>query len=259
MRERLTRDHDLRDKALRRWRGHVSTVHALFTWSGDELVDIWRSVALLDGKNALVRPYRAALDCPGRWYSRRSDACWRAGVFYWLMEDFMEAYDTWMKLLTMEEELLGFDHPDVADTLNSLGSCALKAGRTEEAETRLRRALAIRNDKLGKCHPAVARTLHELRKCLMMAGQTEEAKRLYEEALGIRQKLGADRPGVGCTLHWLGVCAAKAWQTEEADMRFRHALNIKQEIRRARLSVQSSTQRREVAPREDAEGVVGEL
>lgn len=257
VRERIAEYPVTRDKALRRWRRHSSTFRALRTWPDEELVDIWRTFALVQGQGKsqgqsgggtasgggggggeeksvapkVARPYDAVLNATDPSDAALPILLRRVAYFHWLAGDPGEAHEKWKQLLAYQEENLGTsEHPDMALTLYRLGVCASAAGRMKEAEGWYRRALSIEEKKLGSDHPDVATTLHDLGGIAFDAGRPAEAEQLYRRALAIREeKLGPYHPNVAPTLYNLGLCASGAWRTEEAEQLFRKALAIREE------------------------------
>jgi tetratricopeptide (TPR) repeat protein len=90
--------------------------------------------------------------------------------------------------LSIQENALGPDHPDVAVSLSRLAGRYLAQGRNGEAEPLLQRALSIRERALGPDQPDLAVSLNNL------AGVDVDQKRyaaagpLYWRALPIFEK-----------------------------------------------------------------------
>ena len=61
--------------------------------------------------------------------------------------------------LAIFQATLGADHYEVGVTLGSLGAIDARLGHLEQAETRLRRALATKERSLGSDHPELVPTL----------------------------------------------------------------------------------------------------
>jgi serine/threonine-protein kinase len=70
------------------------------------------------------------------------------------------------------------DHPRLPEALTSLGEVLTTRGRTAQADTLLREALAIRTAKLGAEHPATAETTRALGENLVALGRYAEAESL---------------------------------------------------------------------------------
>ncbi|MFZ4557937.1 MAG: tetratricopeptide repeat protein [Pseudanabaena sp.] len=63
------------------------------------------------------------------------------------------AIDLYLNALAFKENLMGLDHPEVADLLVGLGSIYQQQQSYDQAEAYLSRAIAIREEKLGLNHP----------------------------------------------------------------------------------------------------------
>jgi tetratricopeptide (TPR) repeat protein len=71
------------------------------------------------------------------------------------------------RALSIREQALGADHPDVAQTLQHLAELSQKQGKPEQAETLYSRALAIREQVLGADHPDTIATREALDRLLV--------------------------------------------------------------------------------------------
>lgn len=107
--------------------------------------------------------------------------------------------------LALREAVLGSAHPDVATSLDMLGSHLLLRGDAVRAETHLQRALAIREAALDANPAELARTLDTLGRLYAEQAMYGRAEPLYARALAIREAaLGKDHPRVAETLDNLG-------------------------------------------------------
>ncbi len=89
----------------------------------------------------------------------------------------------------IQERVLGPDHPEVAQTLQTAGNLFSRRGEYEEAETRLTRALAIREAALGPTHERVAGTLNDLGILAGRRGEHARAATYLERTLAIREEI----------------------------------------------------------------------
>jgi CHAT domain-containing protein/Tfp pilus assembly protein PilF len=106
------------------------------------------------------------------------------------------------RALTLRENALGRDHPDVATSLNNLAFLYVRQGRYAEAEPLYQRSLAIREKALGRDHPDVAISLNNLAILYYSEGRYADAEPLYQRSLAIREKpLGRDHPNVAPVLN----------------------------------------------------------
>src|SRR5262249_31506282 len=107
--------------------------------------------------------------------------------------------------LEIREQVLGPDHPDVANTLTVLASVARERGAYDESLSYSRRALAILERTVGPDHPLVADALTAIGNARKRGGKRNEALEAHERALAIREKaLGADSPSVAEALDNIG-------------------------------------------------------
>jgi hypothetical protein len=88
----------------------------------------------------------------------------------------------------------GEDHPAYAAALETLGRLLRRAGRLDEAEVLLRRALAIYQASHGAHSLAIARTYGQLAQALYDAGRVEEAEALRGFAMMAPPPDDADAP-----------------------------------------------------------------
>jgi tetratricopeptide (TPR) repeat protein len=98
--------------------------------------------------------------------------------------------------LRIAESEFGPQDPNLAVSLNNLGSLYGAQDRYAEAERLLLRALAIREGTLGPEHPEVAASLRNLAWLLTRQGRYPEATALDRRALAIREAaLGPEHRG----------------------------------------------------------------
>ncbi|CAM9879476.1 unnamed protein product, partial [Sphacelaria rigidula] len=83
-----------------------------------------------------------------------------------------EARHEHLRALTIRSARLPPGHPDVAESLESLGNVAIREGNHVEAEGLHRRALEMRVQALGPKHMDVAATLNNL--AVSLKGQVGE-------------------------------------------------------------------------------------
>ncbi len=78
------------------------------------------------------------------------------------------------RALTIQEKVLGPEHPDTAQSLNNLASLYRDLGKHEEAEPLYQRALAIYVKVFGPDHPNTTRVREEYSKLLKVMGEEVE-------------------------------------------------------------------------------------
>ena len=91
------------------------------------------------------------------------------------------------RALAIEEKALGFDHPDVAQSLNDLGVVLNDMGDYPQAKVNHERALAIREKALGPDHPDIATALNNVGDALA------QRRHLTDELAGEEPKLRLPR------------------------------------------------------------------
>ena len=137
----------------------------------------------------------------------------------------------WEAALELRERTLAADHPDVGQSLNDLGMLRADAGKLEEAEPLLRRAVAILRTA-GKQHRAeFARSLNNLGYFLQVKGEYDEAVLAYAEALVVYQQAAGDQRSGMATINMnMGWIETNQGDLEAAESHFRAALAIRREL-----------------------------
>ena len=120
--------------------------------------------------------------------------------------------------MSIYENALEPDHPDVAAALNNLAWLCELQGKYAEAELLYQRTLAIREKVLGPDRPEVAESLNNLALLYKEQGRYAEAERLYQRALSIDDKaLGPDHPDVAAVLISLALLYVDQGRYAEAE------------------------------------------
>jgi Tfp pilus assembly protein PilF len=123
--------------------------------------------------------------------------------------------------------VLGGEHPEVAYTLNNLGTVMRAEGKLDEARGYYERALAIREKTLGPEHPDVAASVDHLGKLAIDEGKPAEAYAWFERALAIREKtLSPEHPDVATCLTGLGQALIGQGKPGDARALIERALSI---------------------------------
>lgn len=99
-----------------------------------------------------------------------------------------EALQPAERALELREKVLGPQHPDVAASLNNLGSIYSVKGAHNKAEPLYQRALAIVEQSLGPEHPDLAPILNNLANTYGAIGIFDKAEQLYKRTLSIVEK-----------------------------------------------------------------------
>jgi len=133
--------------------------------------------------------------------------------------------------LTKRRQIFGDEHPDVAESINSLALLLLNKSNLTEAEPLLREALTMRRKLLGDEHTDISESLNNLGVLLMFMDEYQAAELLFREALAIDRKLLGDKhPKVASDLNNLGEAMYLIGDYEAAEPLYREALSIMREL-----------------------------
>jgi CHAT domain-containing protein/Tfp pilus assembly protein PilF len=138
-----------------------------------------------------------------------------------------EAIPLAQRSLTIRENILGTDHPDVATSLNNLAALYSKQGKYAQAEPLYQRSLAIKEKALGTDHPSVATSLNNLAVLYSKQGKYAQAEPLYQRSLAISEKaLGTDHPDVATSLNNLAELYSNQGKYVRAESLYQRSLVI---------------------------------
>ena len=153
------------------------------------------------------------------------------GLSLELAGDYAGAEPTYRRALDIRGQVLGPNHPTVAQSQNNLAELLQAKGDYAGAELLYRRALAIDEKALGPDHPYVAVNLNNLASLLEAKGDYAGAEPLYRRALAIDEKvLGPDHPYVATNLNNLAELLEAKGDYAGAEARFRRALAIREKV-----------------------------
>lgn len=137
----------------------------------------------------------------------------------------------YQQALTLREQMLPPDHPDIAQSLNYLAGLYLDLGRFQEAEPLFRQALAMRIKVFGERHVAVAESLNDLAGLNWRLGKLEESSDLLQRSLAIREDLlDPYHPDVALSLGNLAVIYGLQGKYEQAEPLHLRALAIRERV-----------------------------
>ncbi|NVL93610.1 MAG: tetratricopeptide repeat protein, partial [Desulfobacterales bacterium] len=126
----------------------------------------------------------------------------QAGLYLRWRAEFAEAKAAFERALTINEKVVGEEHPNTAASLNNLGILLQAMGDLAGARSYYERALAINEKVLGGEHPGTALSLNNLGTLLRAMGDLAGARPYYERALAINEKvLGGEHPGTALSLN----------------------------------------------------------
>ncbi|MGD9547330.1 MAG: tetratricopeptide repeat protein [Candidatus Krumholzibacteriia bacterium] len=126
---------------------------------------------------------------------------------------------------------LGADHPDVARSLDYLGTLHQGQGAYAAAESLFAAALDLRRRTLGLQHPETAESFNNLGVLYDVQGLYARGRPLIEEALRLRRALlGPRHVEVAQSLNNLAVATWAEGNAAEAEALFREALAIRRDV-----------------------------
>jgi CHAT domain-containing protein/tetratricopeptide (TPR) repeat protein len=129
--------------------------------------------------------------------------------------------------LTLAEQKLGAEHPELARSLYSLGLVYAAQARYGDAEQLYKRCLAIRENALGPEHADVAQSLIALGGLYRIQGRLADAEPLLRRSLAIREKaLGSNNLDVAQSLSELGLLLKLQGRYTEAQPLYQRSLAI---------------------------------
>ena|GEM_PF-1325552 len=106
-----------------------------------------------------------------------------AGLGFYHNGKYKEAFECYQKALTIQEEVLGPEHPDTAKTYNDIAGVYFNRGEFEEAKKWHQKSLSIRKKKLEKEYFSIATSFNNIAGACRDQGNYEEALVLYNKAL----------------------------------------------------------------------------
>lgn len=144
---------------------------------------------------------------------------------------YTDARALYEQALSLREQALGPDHPEVVTLLHNLAFVDEKTGDYRDAKARLERALAVRIETLGPNHPDVATSLNNLANVEHALDANAQAMALHTRALAIRRAaLGPDHPEVAASLNNLANLHSVANEPAKARALYERALAIRTRV-----------------------------
>jgi tetratricopeptide (TPR) repeat protein len=158
-----------------------------------------------------------------------ADSLERLGLLYYKQGRYLEAEPLLQKVLTLRQQLLKPDHPDVAGSLNSLAILYQLEGRYDEAEILYLKSLEIKERQLGTNHSAIVSSLNNLATLYQSQGRYSEAELLFLRSLKMwERQLGTDHPNVATSLNNLAGLYRKQGRYTEAEPLYLRSLEIRE-------------------------------
>ncbi len=132
--------------------------------------------------------------------------------------------------LALRESVLPADHPEVAQSLNSLGTVYLNLEELEQAHQHYLRALSIMEKAYGPNHPKVVPPLSNLGLVFKRQGKARQALAVWRRSLRIEEQvLGSAHPDLAISLYNLGNILRGLERYDEAQVAFARALAIREQ------------------------------
>jgi tetratricopeptide (TPR) repeat protein len=127
--------------------------------------------------------------------------------------------------LEAREAILGAEHPDTLNSMESLGLVLSRQGKYEDAEGMHRRVLQIRKKLLGAEHPDTLDSMSNLGLTLLRQGKYEEAEKIHRKDVeGSERVLGVEHPNTLTSINNLGLVLERQGKYEEAQLMHKRAL-----------------------------------
>jgi tetratricopeptide (TPR) repeat protein len=140
-----------------------------------------------------------------------------------------EALPYFKQALEMYQRLYEEDHPDVADSLNNMGSVLKSLGNAKEALPYYKQALEMRQCLYEEDHPDVADSLNNMGYVLASLGNAKDVLPYFKQALEMRQRLyEEDHPDVAESLNNMGSVLKSLGNAKDALPYYKQALEMRQ-------------------------------
>ena len=153
------------------------------------------------------------------------------GKVYSDLAEYTNAAAMHRQALALRKQLLGDEHPDVADSLSNLAGVLSLHGRTTEAESLYGEALAMRRELLGNDHPGVAEILIDLSLLFRNASRLVEAENAAREAVAVyRNRFGNEHLSLASALQQLAWNVKLRGRSSEAEAHAREGVAIRKKL-----------------------------
>ena len=137
------------------------------------------------------------------------------------------AFKEYNEVLAAQKRIHGEKHPNVAETLHSLGCAQARTGDLSSALRTLEDCYNMRLEFLGMDHPLQATTLHEIAKIQLKRGRVKKATHICDSALNIRvESLSERHIDVAVAMATKATCLVSRGNFTDANKEFLAALSI---------------------------------
>jgi tetratricopeptide (TPR) repeat protein len=140
---------------------------------------------------------------------------------------YQQAEPLYQRALSMCEQMLGNEHPQIAFPLNGLADLYREQGQYEQAELLYQRALRLWEQTLGSQHPEIPSPLNNLAILYQERGHYEQAEQLLQRDLSFHeQTFGHQHPEIAPTLNNLAILYQEQGHFEQAEQLLQRALRL---------------------------------
>jgi tetratricopeptide (TPR) repeat protein len=153
--------------------------------------------------------------------------CYKAATYLRDGAQYGQAETLYQQALHLQEQLVGFTHPDLVDTLYGLATLYVMQGKYTEAEPLYQRALYAFDQVSDAVHPDIAHPLYGLATLYCEQGRYTEAEPLFKRALALfEQTLDPAHPDIARVLNGLAILYKQQGRYVEAEPLLQRALRI---------------------------------
>ncbi|MBZ4420644.1 serine/threonine-protein kinase [Myxococcus sp. RHSTA-1-4] len=176
-----------------------------------------------------ARHAEAVLDSLGRPARLEQELSMYVGQLFWRAGKPVEALQHLERTLALQQQELGPEHVDLAQTLHTMAIVLRSQARYAEARDVSQRSLALREKLLGPEHPDVAASLHMLGTLAREMDDLPTALSLQERSLALRERvLGPEHPDVATSANHLAIALTEMGRLEESRPFLLRALAIRE-------------------------------
>jgi tetratricopeptide (TPR) repeat protein len=162
---------------------------------------------------------------------KHSKFMYELGWIYSDLGNARQAIEYYEQALSIDKEVYGDRHPNVATRLNNIGVAWGALGEPKKAIGYYGQALSIDKEVYGDRHPNVATMLNNIGEAWKALGEPKKALEYYEQALSIDKEVYGDRhPDVAINLNNIGVAWSALGEPKKAIGYYGQALSIDKEV-----------------------------
>ncbi len=145
--------------------------------------------------------------------------------------DLAAAIELMRQSVAIDRDILGDDHPDVADAWGTLANLLSDIGQAAEAAEICRRTLKIRREMLGETHPLTHAAMNNLANSLTDLGDYQAARDLHQRSLELkRQVQGAKHPDTLISMNNLASLLWNLGEFTEARTLYEQTIALRREV-----------------------------